>query len=691
MYILIKYKTSKGYNKELGYLDLRRTNTENLYIRTKDPHFNKSEISSIILESMWQSSSFKRRSNATKRIIDKESVIIELIDIIDGRVDNIYENIKTFDETLLEQYFGDNKTQKNAFKKCLSWSPISLLQGPPGTGKTKFIAAFVHYLFNRENVRNILLVTQSHEAVNNLAETIIKQYMDINPNVNLDMVRVGAEGVISRSLLKYHTSGLREKYRNSFKAGFKKRISKAGNSLGLPPGLSKAYIEVRQTLDSISHKLKELNEIHTSNPNRANKIKMDRLRDTFYQIYNRNYKDEYGKTNNEPEEVVAALYNKIKDKYNVSSYPNLINKLVELILLGEEWIKVLESDTSGFEEFLVRTRPIVVGTCVGVGKPSLKIDKNIYDWVIIDEAARCNPGELAVSMQVGKNILLVGDHKQLPPMIEESIIEESSKKLGIQSVDLKLSEFQRLMGNDLGEIIGCTLDRQYRMCKPIADMISDIFYKHDGIKLITVRGENPAFYNFIPRPMHKQVTWIDTIDAGKSAYHRKEKNSESIYNDYEAEVIIKLLDMIGESNDFLKELKKYEKVEYPIGVVCPYTAQKKLLLRRIEKKAWHPSYRKLIKVDTVDSYQGKENQIIFVSLTRNDTKFGAGFLKYPERINVSLSRAKERLIIIGSKKMWGDKFKDKPLGKVYHYINSSSNSNHYGIVNSSELFDEDKE
>src|SRR5690606_16777414 len=61
-----------------------------------------------------------------------------------------------------------------AFQRLINSGPLSLLQGPPGTGKTEFIAAFVHYLIEKQNVKNILLVSQSHEAVNNAAERIRK-------------------------------------------------------------------------------------------------------------------------------------------------------------------------------------------------------------------------------------------------------------------------------------------------------------------------------------------------------------------------------------------------------------------------------------------------------------------------------------------------------------------------------------
>ena len=93
-----------------------------------------------------------------------------------------------------------------------------------------------------------------------------------------------------------------------------------------------------------------------------------------------------------------------------------------------------------------------------------------------------------------------------------------------------------------------------------------------------------------------------------------------------------------------------------------------------------------MKVDTVDSYQGKENQIIIISLTRYDLKLKTGFLKDSERINVSLSRARERLVIIGASRMWKESPLNMPLRRVLDYIERRKESAGYGLISSNNLF-----
>jgi hypothetical protein len=94
--------------------------------------------------------------------------------------------------------------------------------------------------------------------------------------------------------------------------------------------------------------------------------------------------------------------------------------------MSYEWIERLGMLHGNFEEFLARTRSLVCGTCVGLGRTQFGIARNSYDWVIVDEAARATPGELAVAIQSGRRVLLVGDHRQLPPFYSLPVIDHLS-------------------------------------------------------------------------------------------------------------------------------------------------------------------------------------------------------------------------------------------------------------------------
>lgn len=163
-----------------------------------------------------------------------------------------------------------------------------------------------------------------------------------------------------------------------------------------------------------------------------------------------------------------------------------------------------------------------------------------------------------------------------------------------------------------------------------------------------------------------------------------EKIGNKFSNACEAQEVINLLKNISENETFIQSLlDEYERDSVPlIGIICMYAEQKKLILQKFNALNWSEDLKKLLKIDTVDSYQGKENRIIIVSLVRSNEENKVGFLFKPNRINVALSRAKDRLVIIGNKTMWeNEKNINLPLGQVLRYIkNPQNNKSEYSII-----------
>lgn len=128
---------------------------------------------------------------------------------------------------------------------------------------------------------------------------------------------------------------------------------------------------------------------------------------------------------------------------------------------------------------------------------------------------------------------------------------------------------------------------------------------------------------------------------------------------------MELLRRILECEDFIEFLKSdIQPQEPPIGIICMYSKQRELIDRRKAEATWLSDVRHLVKVDTVDSYQGKENRIVIVSTVRNNERLNPGFLRSANRINVAISRAMERLFIVGASKMWVGRNSSLPLGQV---------------------------
>jgi hypothetical protein len=177
------------------------------------------------------------------------------------------------------------------------------------------------------------------------------------------------------------------------------------------------------------------------------------------------------------------------------------------------------------------------------------------------------------------------------------------------------------------------------------------------------------------------VTWVDTSAAAKASREQRERGETSCKNQFEVSQILDILRQIFGRTEFMNRLyEDCDEEAQPIGVICGYSDQKHLLQKRLSEQPWAAAHRDLVKIDTVDSYQGKENRIILLSLTRNNERFEQGFLASAERANVSISRAMERLIIVGAGRMWRERNQQSPFGKILAYIEQHADSSSFRLI-----------
>lgn len=237
-----------------------------------------------------------------------------------------------------------------------------------------------------------------------------------------------------------------------------------------------------------------------------------------------------------------------------------------------------------------------------------------FDVLIIDEAGQMTIPLALMGMVKVKKVIFAGDHKQLPPIIPETI--EGS---------LSVSVFESLLKDD-----NCTmLDTSFRMCETICDFVSDMFY--DG-KLKPIKSGcsdkllcDSPLYSF-----DNPLVFLDVEDSGEQT---SDKEAEFIID-----TITGFLDRGIDPQD--------------IAVLAPFRAQAASIRRRIGKIESIPEEKRaLIVSDTVDKLQGQEREIIFFSLTAGAQDYVvemADFLIKPNRLNVAFSRAKSKLIIVGN-------------------------------------------
>ena len=655
---------------------------------------NDGEI--VYFRSKQDRASYRKRKAALERILNGSSVIPHLAGLFDPscRDEPIEYGISVTDEDFARydregphgKLISLNPQQRQAFSKLLNHGPLSLLQGPPGTGKTEFIAAFVHYLIEKQNTKRILLVSQSHEAVNTAAERIRRHCANLG--TSLEVVRFSnREGAVSIGLKDVYSQAITTEKRELFNAELKYRVQTLSDALGVDANFISdvvlAELQLFQQIDHLSSLLRQLDTMSNEEDISLLKVLCVDLNQTIRETLSHEYGFEIDsgvRVADIKEEVITKL---CKD-YRVR--PDEVRRVRAMAKVTRDMQNALSGERVNYDEFYARSRQLVIGTCVGIGQGHIGINQNVYDWVIIDEAARSISSELAIAMQSGKRILLVGDHLQLPPLYSDAHKVALAKKLGISGSKAELdevlqSDFARAFNSEYGQKASDALLTQYRMAAAIGTLVSETFYKG---KLKNPSKEDqraiPDFYLKGPKPIRNTVTWLDTSTLGITADHDDDRGT-SIYNRCEADQIIFLLQEICDQDELREELTSIvSEYEAAIGVICMYAEQKRILRQKFNQEIWPDGFRELIKIDTVDSYQGKENRIIILSLTRSDKQQSPGFLWMPNRINVAMSRAMDRLLIVGNISMWKGKNRKLPLGKVLDYMSKHGECSGYAFM-----------
>ncbi|KMY26839.1 AAA domain-containing protein [Aeromonas caviae] len=671
----------EGVERFIGEVSLKMSALKEIrLVRARPDAYKLIDTDIVYFRSKKDRSSYRKRKRALERLLDRESVMPDLMDLFDPSCEISAQNYGiTLSDADFARYDREdqhgnqislNDQQREAFAKLVNNGPLSLLQGPPGTGKTEFIAAFVHYLVEKQNTKRILLVSQSHEAVNTAAERIRKHCARLN--TDLEVVRFSnREGAVSPGLKDVYSNAITTEKRELFNAESKYRVEALSEAIGLEPefisGVVLAELKLFKQIDHLETLLYQVNDLSDEKDIKKLKeisVELDlSIRSKLSTEYGINL--DAGARVSEAKEI---LIYKLCREYGVR--PDEARRVKALAKISRDMQDALSGERVNVDEFYARSRQLVAGTCVGIGQGHIGIQDNIYDWVIIDEAARSIASELAIAMQSARRVLLVGDHLQLPPLYSDAHKAALARKLGINSSRTEIdevlrSDFARAFNSAYGEQASAALLTQYRMAPPIGDLVSKTFYAgklRNGVRAI------PDVYKHAPRALRSMVTWLDTSNLGQRAHHLEDRGT-SIYNRCEADQIISVLKQVSDKAEFVAELSNLTSKDEPaIGVICMYAEQKRLLRQKFNQEIWSDGFKDIVKIDTVDSYQGKENRIIILSLTRSDKQHSPGFLRAPNRINVAMSRAMDRLLIVGNADIWKGNNKELPLGSVVRYM-----------------------
>lgn len=599
--------------------------------------------------------------------------------------------------------------QKEAIKVAINTPDIAIIQGPPGTGKTTVIKAIVKRIDELwDSKAKILITSTQHDAVDNAVEeinyggvpvnrvSIRKGQQDENLSIYgwIDQMIGSCESWLdandgnSRSLARQIFEKLVRVEETTDYQECKTLLEECyqlSQSFSLSIELHNKYALVMgelgakivanndsgdDTLSNLIHgqrlsreaylddgviQLKQLEQYIKFDGNIDFEIpsywkKLRRITQDCPEL------DEYLvqlKTDCSKLEEVFCTTKDVNDELLYRDIKDLVSIFRdEIVKCGDDkktelsnyiWeFKQELTNSSNVDQLIKAYSKINAATCQQSANPHLcasmaGFDEE-YDYVIVDEAARSNPLDLLIPMSMGKKIILVGDHKQLPHMVEKNVVDAVANRSEKKDVQLLLKEslFMRLNTSVSKEDIKLGISRtamlteQYRMHPDICDLVN-IFYEGQ-LETLCKREERNHDLGLYEG---KALKWIDMPICDQ---YPAEIKHQSVCRQCEVDRINEELTKILSKNS-----------NYTIGIIAFYSAQAKLLNDMVRSNFPSDIYR--IRVGTVDAFQGKEFDVVLLSIVRanreSDLRKRVGFLDNDNRLCVAFSRAKRLLVAVG--------------------------------------------
>lgn len=310
--------------------------------------------------------------------------------------------------------------------------------------------------------------------------------------------------------------------------------------------------------------------------------------------------------------------------------------------------------------------------CTLVGSAHHLLEGMKFGTLFIDEAAQALEAACWIPMKRASRVILAGDHCQLPPTV---------KSIAALRAGLGKTLMERIAENK-PEVV-TLLKIQYRMNDEIMRFSSDWFYGGKVESAPQIKYRSVLDYDH-------PITWIDTSneenqitiegeDAPEDPASAANQNSDLNFKEQfvgesfgrinKAEAELTLLTLAEYFTKIGKQRVLEERID--VGIISPYRAQVQYLKKLIKKYEFFKPYRRLISVNTVDGFQGQERDVILISLVRSNDEGQIGFLKDLRRMNVAMTRARMKLIILGNK----DTMTKHPFyKKLWEYVEAINNN-----------------
>ena len=292
---------------------------------------------------------------------------------------------------------------------------------------------------------------------------------------------------------------------------------------------------------------------------------------------------------------------------------------------------------------------VIASTLVGASNKIL--DGQHYSTLFIDEAAQALEPACWIAIRRANRVILAGDHCQLPPTV---------KSIAALKAGLGKTLMERIV--DSKPEVVTLLDTQYRMNEEIMRFSSSWFY--DGkVKADPITAHRGILDYDTP------IEWVDDVaNDDETVGETFVGETFGRINKVEARQVMELLQA------YFEKIGKQRIIDESIdvGIISPYRAQVQYLRHLIKKETFFKPFRHLLSVNTVDGFQGQERDVIIVSLVRSNNDGQIGFLRDLRRMNVAMTRARSKLIIIGDHETLAH---HEFYKKLYEYIKKHKTDN----------------
>ncbi|MEZ4777536.1 MAG: AAA domain-containing protein [Bacteroidia bacterium] len=293
-------------------------------------------------------------------------------------------------------------------------------------------------------------------------------------------------------------------------------------------------------------------------------------------------------------------------------------------------LKNLSHQLEDYIVFQILTRSQVIATTLTGAANSILGEKRFHT-VFIDEAAQAMEPAAWIPILRANRVIMAGDHCQLPPTVKS--IEAGRR-------GLSQTLFESVIAHKDVDVM---LDRQYRMNEQIMRFSGRKFYDNNLHADIQVKDH-------VLGPEFPPVEFVDTAGCGFDEILNQESRSRG--NPEEANLLLKHLATLF--NQITEQVPGVLNENFSLGIISPYKEQVRIISNQIQNSPMLSNFQPYISVNTIDGFQGQERDVIYISLVRSNEKNEIGFLKDIRRMNVALTRARKKLVVVGDSSTLGN-------------------------------------